>query len=322
MFDLIAKKLTKDEDLVKAVEALRGGNRREKNQAFMDLRDTYNNIILKIYGKVSKIGRDSGEKEEIKSHLEAVFIEALMSDKLQKYDNLNQVGGYLRSSLENRAHPKDIEELLGHVKLKGLSYMKGALRRAIKDFRKKHNRMPDLRSNSSDFEDIAEMMNVEESVLDQVIKAMDIKSLFQEMSEDKGGGAATLMDKLKSQDPLPDEVYKNKELIRILLQEAKRRLKPEEYRVFMEMYHLDNPAKKDKTQKEVADELEGIDERQVKYILKKIPEKLKSSPKIKEMISASEKREMIRYANSKYKYINKVSSKDYERIVFDVIKNK
>jgi FMN phosphatase YigB (HAD superfamily) len=125
------------------------------------------------------------------------------------------------------------------------------------------------------------------------------------------------MDTLSSNTPLPDEVLKDKEIMRVFKKEIKK-LPENEQKVLMEYYHPDKPEAEDLTSNELAQKLQKEDpaytERMVRHWIAIGREKLRESPELKELYTAGLVKSLVKFAMSKYD-INKTA----ETMVFEII---
>jgi len=317
MFDLIAKKIS-DDELIETIRKMREGNRSEKNKAFVDLRDTYDGLLRSKYNSVKSIASNSDELEKIRFFIESSFVETLLEKGLTM-DSVPQIKRYFTDQLGYKVTKSNIEEELGKSSImKDVAALKTRFKRAVSKYRQKYHKKPDLIKDQNDIKDFAEIMGVKEEKIPEILKKIGprtIQSIFEEIGGEDGVGSEILLDTLKNNEPLPDEILKNKELMKVIINEAKNRLTPIELKVFIKYY---NPGQEHKKREEIAEEL-GIPERQVRDIIdRRIKEKLMQSPKLKDFASSSIKNRFVLYAMNKFKF-DKISSIDYENIIKAII---
>jgi hypothetical protein len=315
MFDIIARKIT-DDELLETIRKMREGSRSEKNKAFVDLRDTYQGLLRSRFNKVKSIASNPSEMEQLNLFIESVFVEILMEKGL-RFDSVPQIKKYFTDQLTWRISPSNVEEELGKSSImKDVSALKTRFRRALSRYIKKFKKRPNLIKNREDIKNFADEMGVEPEKIMDILKAIGphtIKSIFDEISTDDSS-AEILLDTLKSKEPLPDKVLKDKEFMRILKGEIKKLLSEDELNVFMEYYHPDDLSKKRPSREELAKKLD-IPHRTVRDILdRKIREKLLKSPKLKEFAKSSMIKRFVMYAMNKYGF-EKMTSVDYENMI-------
>jgi hypothetical protein len=228
MFYVKCKKL-EGQDLVNAVVKLQDSksSRKEKNDAFSDLRDTFGGLIGKKFKSVVELASNKDEREEIRHHIESSFLEVLMDLKPK---SPGEIVGYISHAFNTKINRHSISDLLGKGEIvSDISKYKIRFKNALRTFHQKYHRMPDfnkidledVEEESSDLKNFAEIMHAKEDLVLEVLKLFGqgtIKSMYQEVARDEGENALILMDTLKSDEPLPDEVLKDKELVRTMKQ--------------------------------------------------------------------------------------------------------
>lgn len=319
MFWLKSKKLEGD-DLVNAVKALQDSStsRKDKTKIFDDLRETFGGLIGKKMKQVSDLASNANERAEIRHHIESSFLEVLM-DLTPK--SAGEIVGYIAKAFGTKINRHSISEMLGKTEIiPDVNKYKVRFKNALRTFFKKHKRMPDF--NKIDFkqveddtkdyesEDLKEFSTILKADVDQTLEILKlfgqgtIKSMYEEVAGDEGESALMLMDTLKSNEPLPDEVLKNKEIMRLFMQEVEK-LPEDEKTVLLKYYHPNDPNADDLTSNEVASELSKKDpkftERMVRHWIAIGREKLRESPKLKELYTASLINKLVKIAMLRYK---------------------
>jgi RNA polymerase sigma factor (sigma-70 family) len=317
MFWVKSKKLA-GEDLVNAVKKLQSkdSNRREKNEAFEDLRDTFKGLIEKKIRAVNEVASNKSERDEIRHHVETSFLEVLM-DLTPK--SPGEIVGYISKAFNTKINRHSIEILLGKGDIMSdIHKYKIRFKNALRTFHDKYKHMPDFNKidheteKSEDLEKFAEIMNTTEDKVLEILKLFGqgtIKSMYQEVAGDDEENALVLMDTLKSDEPLPDEVLRDKELTRILIDEIKK-LPENQQKVLMLYYHPHDPSAEELTNNEIAAKT-GITERNVRHWIAIGREKLRESPILKELIASALTRKLVKFAMNKYR-----TSED---LIFEVV---
>jgi DNA-directed RNA polymerase specialized sigma subunit len=315
MFWLKSKKL-ENEDLVNAVKILQDSksSRREKNTAFEDLRETFGGLIGKKMKSVSELASNTKERNEIRHHIETSFLEILM-DLTPK--SAGEIVGYIAKAFNTKVNKHSIRNLLGKGEIvSDINKYKIRFKNALRAFYEKNKRMPEFNNvddegneNKADLEEFAKIIRMPVDKVLEVLKLFGsdtIKSMSEEIGgDDKGGDAITLMDTLKSNEPLPDEVLRNKQIMQVFMNEIKK-LPEREQKVLMMYYHPDDPNADMLTSNQLAEKLQkevdpSFTERMVRHWIAIGREKLRESPKLKELYTASMIKVLVKVAMSKYK---------------------
>jgi hypothetical protein len=324
MFWFISKKL-EGESLVQAVKILQSSDssRKEKNDAFKDLRETFGGLIGKKEKTVREVATNNQERSEIRHHIETSFLEVLMD---VKSDKAPEIVSYIAKAFNTKINRHSIAELLGKGEvISDIKKYKIRFKNALRSFFEKHHRMPDfnkvnvddLEDDSDDLKKFAEIMNASEDKVIEILKLFGqgtIKSLYQEVAGDEGENALTLIETLRSNEPLPDEVLRDKEIMRLFTQEIKK-LPENQQKVLMMYYHPNDPSAEDLTNNQIAEKLQKEDkaytERNVRHWIAIGREKLRDNPKLKELYTASLIQKLVKVAMSLYR-----TSED---LVFEVV---
>lgn len=324
MFLLKSKKLEGD-DLVNAVKVLQdiSSSRKQKNEAFENLRDTFAGLIFKKIKSVSDIARNYQERSEIRHHIESSFLETLMELEPR---SPGEIVSYIAHAFNTKINRHSISNLLGKGEIIGdINKYKIRFKNALRSFFEKYKRLPDfnkinieeLESDDDDLKKFSEIIKMPEDKTLEVLKLFGqgtIRSMYEEVGEDKSEKALILMDTLKSNEPLPDEVLKDKEIMRVFMREIEK-LPEKQKKVIMEYYHPDDPYAEDLTSNEIADKLKKEDpaftERMVRHWIAIGREKLRESPELKEIYTAGLIKSLVKLAMSKYRTT--------EDVVFDIV---
>jgi len=319
MFFLRAKRL-QGEELVEAVITLQDpkASNKDKNEAYKDIRDTFKGLIVNKIKSVIEIAENKRERDEIEHHVETSFLEVLMELTPK---SAGEIVAYIAHAFRTKINKHSISILLGKTEiLSDIGKYKIRFKNALRTFYQKHKRMPDfnkidvenLEEDSSDLKEFAEIIRADEEKVLEILKLFGqgtIKSLFQEVSGDEGENALVLMDTLKSNEPLPDEVFRDRELIRLLIKEIKK-LPENQQKVLMMYYHPHDPEAEQLTNNEIAEKT-GISERNVRHWIAIGREKIRESEELKEMLTASTIKRLVKFAMS-YR-------KSTEDLVFEVV---
>ncbi|MDD5650225.1 MAG: hypothetical protein PHF86_07415 [Candidatus Nanoarchaeia archaeon] len=324
MFFLKSKKLEGD-SLVDAVKTLQNtdSSRKEKNKSFEDLRETFGGLIGKKEKSIREIAKNQQERNEIRHHIESSFLEVLM-DVTPK--SAPEIVAYIAKAFNTKINRHSINNLLGKGEIiEDINKYKIRFKNALRTFFEKYHRMPDfnkvdvddLEEGSDDLDKFSEIMKSKKEKVLEILKLFGqgtIKSMYEEVAGDEGENALILMDTLKSNEPLPDEVLRDKEIMKIFSEELKK-LPENQQRVLMEYYHPNDPNADDLTNNQVAEKLQKEDEsyteRNVRHWLAIGREKLRENNKLRELYTASTIRRLVKIAMCKYK-----TSED---IVFDIV---
>jgi len=320
MFLIIAKNLN-DEELLQAVIDLREGNRRERNQAFTDLREKYMGKLKSLFLKHKNLTEGLNEKDQLRQFIESTFTEILLAPKNLKFDSPAAVTRYISDTLEKKVNVGTVNEALGKgAIMKDLRRYKYLVNNGIAKFYDKHKREPDFKK-SRDISELASMIGTNTEKLEKIIKVIGPKTI-QSMFDSIGGSDSgeLLLDTLKSNEPLPDEIYKDKDILKVILKEIQRNLKPDEQRVVMEYFHPDKPNATTPRKEDIANKFDGMNLKRVKYLLDTAKDKLKKSPALRQLMYSSMVKRFIRYATQKYTF-DKISSRDFEKIVQEIVNN-
>jgi len=349
MFNFFAKKL-EGEEIVEAIKTLRTEKGSKKNKAFTDLRDTFAGLIFKKVKAVGSLAHTKEEREEMQHHIETSFLEVLMEPNL-KLDDYKSVIGYIASAFNTKINIHSIQKLLGHNEIiTDVWRYKVEFKNALKRYMNDHNK------KAPDFDDEDELadfsknyMNKKvETVLDilKMFSASTIRSMQQEVGgNDSDDNAITLMDTIKSKEPLPDTVLHDKRLVETLMKVVDKKLTPDQKKIFLLYYLPDNPetnkilndaeknaldGKEKERIKELSDkdraetkekpmtnielsEITGITERNVRHYLGLAREQIRDSEELKELVASRRINVLVKYAMKNY-----YSSE--EDIIQDVVK--
>jgi len=234
--------------------------------------------------------------------------------------------------------------------MESLEKLKFKFKNALRDFHKKYKRSPDfadiehhkkmienvdnpedLGEATSDMKKLAEIMKVKVEEVQEYINTLGglVSSMDQQVSGDDGkdDNITTLMDTLHTDEPLPDEVLRDKEIRQAIIEAIKESFSAEEQKVIMaylfttqadykkaiEMFGDEN-VKKELTNDQVAG-ITGVPERKVRHYLSKYyREKLQESPVLHDLMMASLVRSMVKMAMSRYKTT--------EDLIFEIVANR
>lgn len=319
MFWLKSKKLEGD-DLVNAVKTLQDKKTlsKDKTKIFDDLRETFGGLIGKKMKQVSELADNSKERTEIRHHIESSFLDALMELTPK---SAGEIVAYIAKAFATKINRHSIADMLGKSEIiPDVKNYKIRFKNALRTFFQKHKRMPDFNKidleqiddeskdyESKDLKDFSEILKTDIDKTLEILKLFGqgtIKSMYEEVAGDEGESALVLMDTLKSNEPLPDQVFKNKEIMRLFKEEIKK-LPENEQTVLMKYYHPDDPDAEDLTSNELAAELSKKDpiftERMVRHWIAIGREKLRESPKLKELYTASLITSLVKVAMLRYK---------------------
>jgi RNA polymerase sigma factor (sigma-70 family) len=324
MFWLFSKKL-ESESLVDAVKVLQdsSSNRKQKNDAFMDLRDTFKGLIEKKVHSVIDEAQSKDERDEIRHHVETSFFQVL-TELTPK--SAPEIVGYIDHAFKTKINRQSIRNLLGKGNIiSDIEKYKYRFKNALRDFYKEYKRLPDFNKidpdaaedESDDVEKFSKILKTDEEKTLEILKLFGqgtIKSMYQEVSGGEGSDEALeLIDTLKSNDPLPDEVLEDKELTRILVKEIKKL--PENYqKVLMLYYHPDKPEAEQLTSDQIAAET-GISERNVRHWIAMGRKELEKSETLKNLATASMIQKLVKIAMNKY-------YKGTEDLIFDIVSSR
>jgi hypothetical protein len=334
----------------------------QRDTAFKLIRSKFGGYI---FNKVKAIKRDyygASEMKELKQHVETEFADALMRFKEFSPDDkklaiVKKFMAYLKGGFERKINVHSGEEALGKGKMIGQQYAT-RFKNALRDFIAKHKRAPDLFkvvlkagpnpdpeaedhiiSESKDLEEFAKILKTDEKDVLEILNTLGqsfIKSMSQEVAGDGEDAALLLGDTLKSNEPLPDEVLEDSELMRTLIKEIKKipqvwvdfkrkdkskglperidkskpitqekiheKMKEGEdiARVLMEYYHPGKPNAEEPTTNELAAKLK-LDERKVRDYIAIGREVLGLSPVLRELYTASMVVKFVKMAMSQHK---------------------
>jgi RNA polymerase sigma factor (sigma-70 family) len=309
MFWLIIAKKLEGETLVDAVKKVQNpsSTRKEKNDAFLDLRDTFKGLIEKKIHSVMDEAKSTSERQEIRHHVETSFFQVL-TELTPK--SAPEIVGYIDHAFKTKINRESIKNLLGKGDIiSDIGKYKYRFKNALRDFYKEYKRMPDFNKvdlndaedESDDVEKFSKILKATEEQVLEILKLFGqgtIKSLYQEVSGDEDEGALSLIDTLKSNDPLPDQVLEDKELTRILVNEIKKL--PDNYqKVLMLYYHPDKPEAEQLTNDEIAAKT-GITERNVRHWISEGRRALEKSEILKNLTTASLIRKLVKIAMLRY----------------------
>jgi len=324
MFFLTAKNLN-DEGIVQAVEALRTGNSREKSNAFLDMRDTFSGLIFKSLGSVSKAFSGPQEKKDTQAFIEAEFFEILRG--LKKDSNPAMIKSYIKSQLGRRINITRVNDFLGKTSImKDIRAIEIELGKGLKKYYVKTKKLPNFK-NPNDIKTLARIMKKPVNKVDEMISVYGpdkIKSIYSPAESSKSEeNAKVLLDSINSQKPLPDKIYRDKELLKIFIKDMNRVLTPDERAVIKAVYHPENPRAPKKRLEDVAKDLEREDPswnyRRVKHELSTAKRKLKKLPLAEEIKYARMKEQFVKYALVTYDYEIKNSFINCEKIISKVV---
>lgn len=349
MFWLKSKKL-EGEDLVNAVKKLQdsASSRKEKNDAFLDLRDTFKGLIEKKFHSVREEAENNDERDEIRHHIETSFFKVL-TELTPK--SAGEIVSYISHAFNTKINRQSIRDLIGKGNIiSDIEKYKYRFKNALRDFHKKYKRMPDfnkvdlndIENETDDVEKFSKILKTTEEQTLEILKLFGqgtIKSMYQEVSggEDEDS-ALMLQDTLHSDDPLPDEVLHDKELVRTLKNEiqnlttndfnaeSRKRIDKDldkVKKVLMMYYRIDNPEAEELKSDEVAERVFKQDyEGKGKETLEQI--KRKTRDWISEGRRALEKSPILRklWVESMSKVFVKIAIARYrtsEDLIFEVV---
>lgn len=305
MIFIFSKKLD-DQGISNALKLFREGRGREREKAFLDLRETFLPLILSIFNKVKKNARSVSEAEMIRSFIESTFAEILLSERFD-YDNVTGIKAKIKKILSARINQDTVKNELGYTPIvRDLRRIESDMGRAISKFLKKNKRYPDLLRDEKDIKEIANILNKSVQDVKEYIEIMGpnkVKSLSTPIGGEEGENVKTLMDTLQSKTHLPDKVLHDKMLMKTLFNVIKKDLSKDEQRAFMLFYDPLDKRRKDLDINEIANEMNS-DYRKVRYLLDKGRSKIRKSPVLKEMLASAEKAKFTKLALSAYKIVN------------------
>ncbi len=338
MFWLISKKL-EGQELVDAVKKLQDAStpRKEKNDAFKELRETFGGLIGNKIKSVMHVAENSSERNEIKHHVETSFLQVL-TELTPK--SAPEIVAYVNHAFKTKINQESIKNLLGKGEiLSDIGKYKYRFKNALRDFHKKYKRMPDFNKvdlsdaedESDDVEKFSKILKVDENQVLEILKLFGqgtIKSMYEEVAgDDEGEGALALMETLKSDVPMPDEVLENKKLREEIDKAIKQEFPDANEQKVIRTYLFPTDADfqqaikqfgKDNVGNQLTNDqvaaITGISERKVRHWLSKhYRDKLEKSPILKQlyteaMIKSFVKIAMARYGNTEDLIFEVVSS--------------
>jgi hypothetical protein len=327
MFLIYCKKLDIQKELIDAIKTLRTEKGSKKNTAFADLRDTFAGQIRNKFNSVKHLANYNKDLEdEIKHNIETLFLECLMNEKMDLTDPY-KVLGYINYTFNTRVNVHSIRNLLGQDEIiSNLQKNKNDFGNAIKNYFKKNKKMPDFQ-NEEELEDFSKnfINKKKETVLDiaKMFGTSMIKSLQKEVGgEDSDDNAITLMDTIKSNEPLADNILQDKELKDILFK-AIDSSKPINKKMFLMFYLPDDPEtqkiltaeEKEKfnekmkqvethghrqlTKEEIA-EITGISPRNVRQFIDNVKEIIKKDEDLKQLVYSRRINNLVKFAIRNY----------------------
>lgn len=254
MFFFVA--LLQSNEIIPAIQKLRTTRGREQDTAFLQLVDRYIGVINSVFARVSQVAESEKERREVKKAIETIFAEILMSPQM-KLDNPAQVTAYINHQVRAKASLQAIREALGKGSaVTVVEDYKTSVNNAIKRFFMRFHKYPDFRE-PKDKQELANSINVSLKQFDKMLVAIGpkvVQSLSESVGgEDDEGNVASLLESMKSDEPLPDKVYEDDEFIRALKGVMKTHLSPDEQKVFS-LYFLDEDDRK-LTKEDIAKEL-------------------------------------------------------------------
>jgi len=314
-----AKKLQPDE-VVNAIGEMQKAVGREKSNIFMDLYEYFKSRLLtSYYRKVESVGSDRSEKEQLTQWIMVEFFKSLLKADIKKYNSIGQITNFLKEEFLE-INRNSAAAILGKTHpVKSIERTNWVFNNALKRFKDQYKRLPDLLKNDNDRENFAKIMKIREEDLDDVLDKVgqkQIQSLYSEIASDKEGNAEILLDTLKSDDPLPDELVKNREFMVLLMREIHKLLTSDQRRVFIVYNNLDDSNREEKTKEQLAKEL-GMDYREFRYNLDMARKKLGESNLLKEYYFSAQMHKVIKFA-LQHSPFEKYSS---EQIIEEVLKN-
>jgi len=324
MFWLTAKILN-DEEMVKAVIVLKIGNSRDKRDAFLDMRDTFSGLIYKSLSRVSNAYSGPQEKKDTQAFIEAEFFEILRG--LKKESNAAMIKSYIQNQLNRRINVTRVRDFLGKTSImKDIRSIEIQLGKGLREYFKKKKELPNF-SKSTEVKELAKIMKQPLQKVEEMISVYGpekIRSLYSPSESMKSdNNVKVLMDSISNQKPLPDKIYRDKELLRIFIKDMNRILTPNERAVIKAVYHPEDPHAKKQRLEDVAKDLERQNSqwtfRKVKHELSKAQKKIKKLPLAEEIKYARMKEQFVKYALITYDYDIKTSFVDGENIVSKVI---
>ena len=317
IIEAVKGEILKDQQILDAVKVLREESGRKKDKAFLDLRETFNAFIFKLLKKVSVVADNSEERKDLQNWIEMTFFEVLNSKTLRT-DDLRNLLAYLKKIMESSINQEGARQHLGKDNsIKYVRNLKIKFSNALKNYHRKYKRLLDF-NNATDKKDFSEFMEIKESDIGEVLALVgkdNIKSLSDSIGGDDEGNVQTLLDSLKSDEKLPDEVLKDKELLFILKDRIKKVLSPDQQALF-NLYYLND---EDLTKEEVAEKL-NMNFRKLRYDLDVAKGKLQKDDKLKSLYYARVKTRLVKIAMSLYNYQIKTSSINFESLISDVLR--
>jgi hypothetical protein len=347
--------------LIEAIKTLREKKGSENKKAFNELVKNFEPLINAKIAELVKSDRLRSlhiEHNEIKHTVLSLFAEVLLSKSPSGNYHLDlsldprQVAGYIKSAFATKINVDMVRKLLGKGEVvEDLNKVKYEINNALKKFEVKYKRKMDF----SDFElEKSKILNADDPAFDDIegdvkkladiLKISDVdevknmlaeylnstgKSLDQEVKGEEGKGddnVQTLMDKLHTGEPIPDEVLKDKEIRQALMDAIKESFNAEEQKVIttylfpskadiqkaVEMFGNEK-VKKELTSDQVAG-LTGVSERKVRHYLSKyFRDKLIADPVLHDLYTASLIRSMVKFAMST------IEIRTPEDLIFDIV---
>jgi hypothetical protein len=347
MFLLVSKKL-EGQSLVDAVKVLQdhASKRTEKNVAFSDLRDTFKGLIEKKIHSVIEVAESKSERDDIRHHVETSFFQ-ILTELTPK--SAPEIVGYIAKGFSTKVNRQSIKNLLGKGNIvSDIEKYKYRFKNALRDFYKQYKRMPDfnkidLDSAEDESDDIDKFKKILKTTEEQTLEILKLfgqgtmKSMYDEVAGDDEN-ALILMDTLKSDEPLPDEVLEDKQLVETVKKEIKnlsisdfnaesqKRIEKDldkVKKVLMIYYRIDNPQADELKSDQVAEkiykeEYEGKSGETLDQIKRKTRDwisegrrALEKSPILKKLYVESMSKVFVKMAINKYKTA--------EDLVFEVV---
>ena len=320
MFWIVAKKLN-DQEMVQAVLSLKAGTPSSKNKAFLDMRDTFNGLIYKALSRVSKAYSDPQEKRDTQAFIEAEFFGILR--EIKKSSNPAMIKSYIQRLMGNRINVTRVRDFLGKSSvMKDIRSIEIELGKGLKKYFEKKKDLPNFK-NQKEIKELAFIMRKPVDKVEEMISIYGpdkIKSIYSPAETKKvDNNVSILLDSISNQKPLPDKIYRDKELLKIFIKEMERVLTPDERLVIKNVYRPDDPRAPKKKLEDIAADMAKENPqwsfRKVKHELSKAQRKIKNLPLAEEIKYSMMKEQFVKYALINYDYDVKISFIDGESIV-------
>lgn len=316
MFNIISKKLD-DAGIIDAVKRVRQGESAfDRKKAYLDLRETFQPLMFKLFSKIKGQIRSSDDVETVKAYIESEFYKILIESRFD-LDNVIQIKATILKVLNGRINQDTIKHELGYTPLiHDYRRIEADLGRALSTFHKQYHREPDLLNSETDIELMAKLLNKTVETVNEMVSVLGpnkIRSIYDTSGGTDDENVKTLIDVLRSDEPIPDKVYDDKMLLQALMSVVQRSLTPDERKVFSLYYNLDDPGAEEKQIDDIAAKL-GVPYRRIRYLLDNSKAKVIRDPKLREMYANAQRKEFIKMAMKIYDIISIANEKYYVNI--------